>query len=640
MTRRMLPTRFVQRFALLALALCALVASLSWSSQASPVSAAASCPADKVHLVPWKGGRWFLTGANVPWQNGGFGADFATVESWSQHTYSSAATEAMFAELRASGANSARWWLFADGRGAPEFVNGLTSGFDATTLPRTVDAIRLAEKHGIYLTFTLWSFDMLFSADGPMGGKRELIVDAAKRKAFIDKALVPMLRHPVPGTSYTIGTHPNVVSWEVINEPEWGVRESGSVHGNIREPVSLGEMQRFIAETAGTIHRNSNQLVTVGSAAMKWNSDVIPGAAGNWYSDAALQRYDPEGALDYYQIHFYSWMNGDSSYSFSPLRVGWQQGGYDKPVVVGEFPANAAGTGVSVHGLLEGIFGNCYAGAWSWAYERVDGNGGWTDTAPGMAQFAAAHSSEMAIGGNLTPPSPALTVVPPSPPPAPSQTVALAPGNEVTVIYDDRIAAGWQDWSWGAKTNPQATITGQLGSASLSMAYTSRGGGLKLHRETPLAVDPTMVLQFRVHGGSGGARLRVELRDGATIFAAPAALAPEAGRWRLVAIPISKFTPAPSRINELVIRDDGGTLTSVTFDQIQLGAAPRPVPATPLPNPDPGAMIVPVYSEALAAGWREDSWGAQVDLASAAERFSGQYAISARYTTGWGAVPP
>jgi hypothetical protein len=299
MTYRFTQPRFLQRFTLLVLALCALVASLSASVQASPVAATTTCPADKRHLVPWRGGRSFLAGANVPWQNGGFGADFATVESWGQHTYSSAATDKMFAELRASGANSVRWWLFADGRGAPEIANGTVTGFDATTLPRMADAIRLAEKHGIYLTFTLWSFDMLFPADGPMGGRRDLVVDPAKRKAFIDKALVPLLRHPVPDTSYTIGTHPNVVSWEVINEPEWGVRESGSVHGSIKEPVSLAEMQRFIAETAGAIHRNANQLVTVGSAAMKWNSSTIPGAVGNWYSDAALTKYDPQGVLDY-----------------------------------------------------------------------------------------------------------------------------------------------------------------------------------------------------------------------------------------------------------------------------------------------------------------------------------------------------
>jgi lysophospholipase L1-like esterase len=637
MTRRFLRTPRVRPLFLALFALLTLLSLALPLTTALPVGAADSCPADKRHLVPWQGSHSFLVGANVPWQNGGFGADFATVEPWGQHTYSSAATEAMFAELRASGANSVRWWLFADGRGAPEVANGLVTGFDATTLPKMADAIRLAEQHDISLTFTLWSFDMLFPADGPTGGRRELITDAAARRSFIDNALVPMLRHPVPGTSYTIGTHPNVISWEVINEPEWGVRESGSVHGSIREPVSLAEMQRFIAETAGAIHRNSNQLVTVGSAAMKWNSDAIPGAAGNWYSDAALQQYDPEGALDYYQIHFYPWMNGDSSWSYSPLQVSWQQGGFDKPVVVGEFPANAGGTGLSVHALLEQLFGNCYAGAWSWAYERVDSNGGWADTAPGMAQFTAAHPDEVAIGGNPAPPSPALTVVPPSPTTAPPSPTAALPGGTTTVLYNDRIAAGWQDWSWGVKTNPQASVAGQLGSASLGVSYTSRGGGLKLHRDAPLALSPTTRLQFRVHGGSGGAKLRIELRDGERVSSAPSALQPAAGRWSLVDLPVAQFSALPTRVTDLVVRDDNGALLSLAFDQIHLVEAPGDTPAPP-PTREPAAVVVPVYDDALAPGVREDGWGVQTDLATTAERFSGTHALSARFTTGWGAV--
>ena len=365
--------------------------------------AAGACPADDRHLVPWLGGRWFLSGVNVPWQNGGFGSDFGTVESWGQHTYSSATTEQMFMELKARGANSVRWWVFADGRGAPEFSGGYVTGFDARTLPSMADAIKLAQKHGIYLTFTLWSFDML-AGSTPGGSKRDLIVDPAKRKSFIDKALIPMLRYQIPGTSYTIGNHPNVMSWEIINEPEWGISEAGSLHHSIKQPVSLAEMQRFIAEVTGAIHRNSSQLVTVGAAAMKWNSATAPGAVGNWYSDAALTRYDPQGALDYYQIHYYAWANGDGkSWTFSPMKVSWQQGTFDKPVVVGEFPANANGAGMSLGQMLESMFGNCYAGAWAWSYAGVDGNGGWSEMAAAYGSFNAAHADKINIAGDGAP---------------------------------------------------------------------------------------------------------------------------------------------------------------------------------------------------------------------------------------------
>ena len=57
---------------------------------------------------------------------------------------------------------------------------------------------------------------------------------------------------------------------------------------------------------AAAIHENSDQMVTLGSAALKWNSDVSP-AEANWWSDAALQaQYASTNAyLDFYQVHYY-----------------------------------------------------------------------------------------------------------------------------------------------------------------------------------------------------------------------------------------------------------------------------------------------------------------------------------------------
>ena len=72
------------RFALAALALCVLATGFVWPGRATPANAAATCPSDKANLIPWRGGRWLLSGVNVPWMNGGCGADFGTVEAWGQ----------------------------------------------------------------------------------------------------------------------------------------------------------------------------------------------------------------------------------------------------------------------------------------------------------------------------------------------------------------------------------------------------------------------------------------------------------------------------------------------------------------------------------------------------------------------------
>nr|MCU0494906.1 hypothetical protein [Chloroflexaceae bacterium] len=236
-------------------------------------------------------------------------------------------------------------------------------------------------------------------------GHRNIIVDEATRQSFINNALIPMLQYPVAGTEFTIGTHPNVLGWGIINEPEWAIVESGSVKQEITEPVSLAEMQRFVAEVAGAIHRNSNQLVTLGSASMKWNSSQAKGAVGNWWGDAALTPFDPQGNLDFYSVHYYSWMEGDGqSWSYSPLVNSWEAAGFDKPVVIGELPANdgATGNGRSLRDLLEGIYSNCYAGAWVWSYEGVDGNGNWDTARTAFTEFNRQWLGETRVRPGVT----------------------------------------------------------------------------------------------------------------------------------------------------------------------------------------------------------------------------------------------
>ncbi|MCB8946071.1 MAG: cellulase family glycosylhydrolase [Ardenticatenaceae bacterium] len=358
--------------------------------------------------VPWLCGDWFLSGFNVPWHNGAYGADFGTVEEWGNyHTYDPVATAQMYANLHAAGLNSVRWWVFTDGRGAPEFSSnsgGSVTGLDANFLPSIESAIKLAAEHDVYITFNLWDFGMLYNEDPNRGehagGHTDLIVENAKRQSFINNALIPMLQHPIAGTGYTVGTHPNVMGWDIINEPEWGIVESGGVNSNIGNPVTLAQMQRFVAEIAAAIHQHSNQLVTLGSASLKWNSDTAPGADGNWWSDSDLQPFAATGTLDFYQVHYYGWMNGDGvNWSYSPLSVSADEAGLDKPTVIGEMPLNAIGLGVSLAQAIEGIYDNGYAGFWLWSYED-DGSGAFGEWPLGqgvLQAFNQAHVGETAV---------------------------------------------------------------------------------------------------------------------------------------------------------------------------------------------------------------------------------------------------
>jgi hypothetical protein len=82
-----------------------------------------------------------------------------------------------------------------------------------------------------------------------------------------------------------------------------------------------------------TIHNHSKKYVTLGSACLKWNSDVSP-AVGNKWSDKSLR--DASGKsnaqLDFYQIHYYDWMYPYYD-PYSKERAYWR---LDKVTLIGE----------------------------------------------------------------------------------------------------------------------------------------------------------------------------------------------------------------------------------------------------------------------------------------------------------------
>ncbi len=563
----------------------------SFTSSFNIASAASSCPTNQSHLVAFQNGRWFLSGVNVPWQSGGYGADFGTVEEWGQHTYSTDTTRQMFATLQANGINTVRWWVFADGRGAPEFAatsGGAVTGLDANTLPSMADAITLAQEYNIRIVFNLWSFDMLlpdsngYARGEHAGGHTDLITDATKRTSFINKALLPMLAYPVPGTNYTIGTHPNVLGWDIFNEPEFGISDLGAVDPQISAPVTLAQMQRFIAEISGAIHRNSNQLTTVGSAAMRWNSDTALGATGNVWKDAALTPYDAQGYLDFYQIHYYGWMNGDGVYwSYAPTVIDWASAGFDKPTVIGEFPANAGDTGYNPAGLLEKLHSNCYGGAWAWSYESVDSAGGWNDIAAAFNAFNTTYAHEVNItsGGTpnptVTPVPPTTTPVPPTTTPVPPTTTPVPPTPTPapatsTVIYADNLANGWANWSWNSTVNLRSSAKKKVGKRSIAITYNQAWAGFYLHNDQALNTQGYSKVRFWAHGAGGKQKLNFWVRSSDGTTSPSVALPTLTSRWMQIEIPLSQLGN-PATLSDLVIQDAAGRAQSVFYiDQIEL----------------------------------------------------------------------
>ena len=98
---------------------------------------------------------------------------------------------------------------------------------------------------------------------------------------------------------------------------------------------------------------------------MKWNDVWTPGFAKK-------NGFKPLN-LDFYQTHYYPWMDGPDQkgtydpkigqINFSPMKQNFNQLKLDKPMIVGEFQQNMK----SGLGDLKTLKDRGYAGAWAWS---------------------------------------------------------------------------------------------------------------------------------------------------------------------------------------------------------------------------------------------------------------------------------
>jgi len=126
----------------------------------------------------------------------------------------------------------------------------------------------------------------------------------------------------------------------------------------------------FASQITAAVHQYTNSYATLGSASLKWYYIWTPTFAQN----AGL----PSLQLDFYQTHYYNWMDGQSTtdpalgpaHHFSPLEQAYTSlGDMDRPMIVGEFAVPGKLTG----DLLVPMIQNGYAGGLAWSYQAGDG---------------------------------------------------------------------------------------------------------------------------------------------------------------------------------------------------------------------------------------------------------------------------
>ena len=313
--------------------------------------------------------RIWLNGVNTPWNNwNDFGGNF-NYQWWDAH----------FRELRDHGINSTRIWISCDSNGAVKSNSSGVSGLSESFFRDCDSLFSIAKKNGVYIKATMMSFDHCKDSHANYMNWRNIINNQTATQTFIDVYLLPFVNR--------YKSNPYLFAIDLCNEPEWisENKECGQ--------LQVKNMQRFFAKCAASIHNNSDVLVTIGSACIKWNSDN-DGCAGNYWKDSALQSAfnDPKAYLDFYSIHYYAWVH---QWYKSPFEMSPKDYGIDnKPVLIGEMPAKDSGLkeiNITLLQSYEKAYEKGYQGVMPWTSNGVDENGNLTTVGPAAVSFRNNH---------------------------------------------------------------------------------------------------------------------------------------------------------------------------------------------------------------------------------------------------------
>lgn len=169
---------------------------------------------------------------------------------------------------------------------------------------------------------------------------------------------------------------------------------------------------------------------------------------------------------------------------------------------------------------------------------------------------------------------------PPPPPPPPAPAPAPAPPAGALVVYDDRLAPGWGDWSYSAKRTWDVKDPVAEGSNSLQVVYERTGAGLYLHSGKPIDAARYAAVEFYCRSEGESQPLFLSLSDENKKTIASVSFAkfgghPPVGSWKHYEVPMSTLNPDLRRISGLTIQASGKvTPNPVYFDAILFRPAP------------------------------------------------------------------
>ena len=324
----------------------------------------------------------FISGMNIAWNC--FACDVG------DYDVNLAPFETQFQQIKDAGGNAVRWWLHTDNEKCPKLdANGKVTGIGSKTIKNIQRVLDLAYSYGIVVSLTLFSFDLLENNNAPAANEKFLTVES-NLDSYIENALKPILA--------AVGNHPAIMCWEVFNEPEGMSSDAG---GWAKKKIEMKHILRFTARIAAVVHDKTLKMASTGIHEF--------GKMKTWYSDAKLKTAagnDPlasKAYLDFYMAHYYPEYIGTTGSPFHNPASFW---GMDRPILIGEFPAQSwgngsgygtvqSGTAMTITAAYEYAYNNGYCGAMSWS--MTEGNpskfGSFTTTKPALENLYSKYKT-------------------------------------------------------------------------------------------------------------------------------------------------------------------------------------------------------------------------------------------------------
>jgi len=332
----------------------------------------------------------FISGMNLAWVS--FGTDVG------DKVLDVVAFEAHVKSIRDAGGNAMRWWLHTDVQNCPKLnADGSFNRLGTQTIPNIQKALDIAEKHGVVLSLCLFSFDMMQTetwkannTDYNIDRNYKFLTVPANLDSYIEKGLKPILA--------AVGSHPAIMCWEVFNEPEGMTSDKG---GWSSQKITFDNVLRFTAKIAAEVHRSTTKMASTGihefGKIKNYSDAILKNAAGG----------DPLAYLDFYMAHYYPEYAGTSQSPFHNTAASWKA---DRPILIGEFPAQSwgpgtnhtnvqAGTAMTIVNAYNYAYNNGYCGLMSWSLTEGDKAkfGSLATTKPALEDLYSKHKADIEI---------------------------------------------------------------------------------------------------------------------------------------------------------------------------------------------------------------------------------------------------